>query len=183
MTSPTVFGIFQSTLLQEERRKIMSETVTQVNISIHAPTRGATTKQDKRWRVSEISIHAPTRGATTSSRLRYIHSSNFNPRSYKRSDRGNLATCRVLHNFNPRSYKRSDSRGHHRTHATHISIHAPTRGATSIAVPIFESIFNFNPRSYKRSDLEIDKYAMQVAVFQSTLLQEERLNLVTTIQV
>ena len=35
-----------------------------MRISIHAPTRGATTSRFIGWRVRMISIHAPTRGAT-----------------------------------------------------------------------------------------------------------------------
>ena len=34
------------------------------NISIHAPTRGATGIDECDWMIFDISIHAPTRGAT-----------------------------------------------------------------------------------------------------------------------
>ena len=54
-------------------------------------------------------------------------------------------------NFNPRSYKRSDMIGYHTGLRLGISIHAPTRGATAIAVPEIVGV-----------------------EFQSTLLQEER---------
>ena len=120
-------------------------------ISIHAPTRGATvyemtgylTPEDfnpRSYKRSDydgyhralhpqISIHAPTRGATVNPK-HYIGCTYFNPRSYKRSD-----CCFhkffVSHKyFNPRSYKRSDSP---------ISLRQWTD-------------WNFNPRSYKRSD-------------------------------
>ena len=55
-----------------------------------------------------------------------------------------------------------------------ISIHAPTRGATDKAVEGILNILNFNPRSYKRSDVTgcADYHAN--TKFQSTLLQEER---------
>ena len=128
--------IFQSTLLQEERRQIklsvnlardfnprsykrsdrtwrMVDTLR--HISIHAPTRGATDLKHHTQSAVCISIHAPTRGAT----------------------RGNL--CRILHVF--------------------ISIHAPTRGATFIFVPVALSL-----------------------IFQSTLLQEERLDSVEDVK-
>ena len=57
----------------------------------------------------------------------------FNPRSYKRSD---LEAARGydknLADFNPRSYKRSDGFFNFEWSLPHlISIHAPTRGATS----------------------------------------------------
>ena len=78
-----------------------------------------------------------------------------------------------------------------------ISIHAPTRGATSIneadisIVDIFQSTLlqeerrwvgfrqlkwtsYFNPRSYKRSDGAVMYREKGEDLFQSTLLQEER---------
>ena len=36
--------------------------------------------------------------------------------------------------------------------ALHISIHAPTRGATLSDIKELVELENFNPRSYKRSD-------------------------------
>ena len=79
------------------------------NISIHAPTRGATVKFAVSLTILQISIHAPTRGATNSEHIFYFISDNFNPRSYKRSDCDNAASHCRFKNFNPRSYKRSDS--------------------------------------------------------------------------
>ncbi len=87
-----------------------------------------------------------------------------------------------------------------------ISIHAPTRGATTHVVKLRRRVFDFNPRSYKRSDIGpiIDfggisdfnprsykrsdnsslKSDADTILFQSTLLQEERhfklVTLVTT---
>ena len=59
-----VTKIFQSTLLQEERHSEQNVTITECKISIHAPTRGATTKDTDKALRHTISIHAPTRGAT-----------------------------------------------------------------------------------------------------------------------
>ena len=58
--------IFQSTLLQEERRKYPCFLHADNFISIHAPTRGATAKTVSPALTNVISIHAPTRGATLS---------------------------------------------------------------------------------------------------------------------
>ena len=55
---------FQSTLLQEERLSSSKVGYASENISIHAPTRGATNCQFPEWCIVIISIHAPTRGAT-----------------------------------------------------------------------------------------------------------------------
>ena len=55
---------FQSTLLQEERHFTGSIIDIGFSISIHAPTRGATSRFLYPLLACFISIHAPTRGAT-----------------------------------------------------------------------------------------------------------------------
>ena len=99
-----------------------------------------------------ISIHAPTRGATylfcTCSKRLLFQSTLLQeerPEVFLES-RG----YRV--DFNPRSYKRSDLNKCAKGQPCHISIHAPTRGAT-------------------RYNRPLPKYRNR---FQSTLLQEER---------
>ena len=101
--------VFQSTLLQEERPGPVQTAADPLCISIHAPTRGATSRAAGGTVDITISIHAPTRGAT--------------------SARGGLllsSTCISIH---------APTRGATRAEATGsykggISIHAPTRGAT-----------------------------------------------------
>ena len=108
---PVTLGIFQSTLLQEERRPY-------VMIYDKYKLFQSTLLQEERHKLPGlsvmnryISIHAPTRGAT------------FPISSRQWTD----------WNFNPRSYKRSDGFGSRFFHAGWIiSIHAPTRGATII---------------------------------------------------
>ena len=78
-------------------------------------------------------------------------------------------------NFNPRSYKRSDVIFQMIKGTNVISIHAPTRGATlQFPCPVFHHYY-FNPRSYKRSDVTFKDVSPCAPLFQSTLLQEERL--------
>ena len=77
-------------------------------ISIHAPTRGATSNGTIKQRPRAISIHAPTRGATQTVLQGLVLSLYFNPRSHEGSDDFDL------------DY----------TDYEDISIHAPTRGAT-----------------------------------------------------
>ncbi len=55
-----------------------------------------------------ISIHAPTRGATSTNMRMLWRFSNFNPRSYERSDVTIAVTVSSMWDFNPRSYERSD---------------------------------------------------------------------------
>ena len=101
---------------------------------------------------------------------------NFNPRSHERSDHITQSFVFRFFNFNPRSHERSDH--FQRTLwrlLCHISIHAPTRGATiifqmSLSRTLFQSTLPreerlwhqtrpawwlyFNPRSHERSDTD-----------------------------
>ena len=79
-------------------------------ISIHAPARGATVRENNHPAIITISIHAPARGATIPSLFDLLTHNNFNPRSREGSD-STLHISRYRHT---------------------ISIHAPARGATSI---------------------------------------------------
>ena len=105
-------------------------------------------------RLCRISIHAPTRGATTKVGYHSLMRNYFNPRSYKRSDGIYPGSNLLLAYFNPRSYKRSDENFVGGMAIFLISIHAPTRGATAYGSFGHVSDLNFNPRSYKRSDLK-----------------------------
>ena len=128
--------------------------------------------------ISKISIHAPTRGATHGPCECLQLYPYFNPRSYKRSDYYDVVVdrdvdlfqstllqeerrrivCPADHYsyFNPRSYKRSDR----------VLFFCPQ-------IPQ-----DFNPRSYKRSDASNNSWYIIFCIFQSTLLQEERLTFV-----
>ena len=164
-------------------------------ISIHAPTRGATTSSDSSSLSLSISIHAPTRGATYFLMSFTTCSSNFNPRSYKRSDGLHPHNIRTFLYFNPRSYKRSDLTGILGVCGVSISIHAPTRGATtgcgSQPQPIIISIhaptrgatslenqlhrfFLISIHAPTRGATFIKLFFDFGGLFQSTLLQEER---------
>ncbi len=92
-----------------ERSDVATKTINSfLDISIHAPTRGATVQRCGEWLQVVISIHAPTRGATLTRWVLIWDPSNFNPRSHERSDASSIREYEI--NF--------------------ISIHAPTRGAT-----------------------------------------------------
>ena len=64
-----------------------AEKVFNADISIHAPTRGATYISKKVGYGIAISIHAPTRGATYRLARHLRYTGNFNPRSHEGSDR------------------------------------------------------------------------------------------------
>ena len=120
-------------------------------ISIHAPTRGATVGLTEFDVAMLISIHAPTRGATllhTQHQLSEIFQSTL-PQGERLYYTRNTSYPKY---FNPRSHKGSDVSSLIGCGWGYISIHAPTRGATSIFADKSE-VFNFNPRSHKGSDL------------------------------
>ncbi len=78
----------------------------------------------------EISIHAPTKGATGLERCmdRIIY--NFNPRSHEGSDISSYPPMLNSQHFNPRSHEGSDGYLYQPGNVPLISIHAPTKGAT-----------------------------------------------------
>ena len=77
--------------------------------------------------------------------------------------------------FNPRSHERSDCILTECHCTFDISIHAPTRGATSSTCYSTTDHINFNPRSHERSDANRVIVFFNSILFQSTLPREERL--------
>ena len=146
--------MFQSTLPRGERRGPWYIFPLHRAVSIHAPTRGATSVNGVAGVRILVSIHAPTRGATATQ----------------------LRTGRGSSRFNPRSHEGSDHRIVFQPFCKAVSIHAPTRGATLSSSSIltyvtpfqstlprgerpmqilksFHLLFCFNPRSHEGSDI------------------------------
>ena len=122
-------------------------------ISIHAPTRGATDINLSGIVATEISIHAPTRGATSCADKHSACSFYFNPRSHEGSDQTALIIARERWIFQS-TLPRGERQYFHfcSKMLKKISIHAPTRGATTFP-GTFRSTYNyFNPRSHEGSD-------------------------------
>ena len=138
----------------------MPEAITSVlDISIHAPTRGATDRKSAKEHDENISIHAPTRGATRSRNHRLSRCLDLNTSYHQGSDGVFGVLCLSDTYFNPRSHKGSDGilavfidmdmvfqstlpqgerrKGRPSDHGIReISIHAPTRGATPALIPL-----------------------------------------------
>ncbi len=126
-----VRGQFQSTLLREERHEFWYINQAKMSISIHAPTRGAT-RPTGVLETTDVFQSTLLREERLRKPPGLMYLTDFNPRSYERSD-NYIFAARVI--------------GHL------ISIHAPTRGATISDNLRFYRIQNFNPRSYERSDI------------------------------
>ena len=123
-----------------------------VSISIHAPTRGATLRLSSISHIRIISIHAPTRGATNIRYIRY-KAHQFQSTLPQGERPRSVPDWKYILYFNPRSHKGSDNLMQHFGIDAQISIHAPTRGATSGFSRGANCDIDFNPRSHKGSDL------------------------------
>ena len=166
---------FQSTLPQGERLTTYVIAFTTMEISIHAPARGATLMSDVDWDEILISIHAPARGATDmlvdlgTDLTISIHapargatdlysedtSTDFQfqstlPQGERRFIRRTEKEISRFQSTLPQGERRRDRRGGQQT--CRISIHAPARGATCSTVRPSDQYNDFNPRSRKGSD-------------------------------
>ena len=127
---PDTLGIFQSTLLQEERHKFSKLS----NITLRFQS--TLLQEERHIGVLYISV--------------FCH---FNPRSYKRSDGSSVP--HFIHLILFQSTLLQEERLVQTVvhfYCNFISIHAPTRGATCHTTRFLVSSSDFNPRSYKRSD-------------------------------
>ena len=146
-----------------------------MRISIHAPTRGATQQLPFILCRYNISIHAPTRGATGELRKPRRSRHNFNPRSHKGSD----GVFCWLHEQQGKISIHAPTRGatilrHELIHAfLYISIHAPTRGATKW-IPCCGQSAHISIHAPARGATNSASMMSALSLFQSTLPQGER---------
>ena len=120
-------------------------------ISIHAPTRGATSCSPFSLTSSEFQSTLP-RGERRHQKFLKEVFDNFNPRSHEGSDTDTHCPRITTENFNPRSHEGSDKLYHNSHNKAVISIHAPMRGATSMSLTQICIRSYFNPRSHEGSD-------------------------------
>ena len=146
-----------------------------VAVSIHAPTRGATTEDTKSPRnlcfnprthegcdrkvpayhpVLKVSIHAPTRGATLYPPVCNKQAYRFNPRTHEGCDRLRSESVRSFACFNPRTHEGCDQHVPTLLGVDGVSIHAPTRGATTGLYLTFSKSC-FNPRTHEGCDVNL----------------------------
>ena len=121
-----------------------------------------------------ISIHAPARGATADCDQLVAFNLNFNPRSREGSDSDHVNLANTLPDFNPRSREGSDCNRDKAVSLSHISIHAPARGATRRFFKLqYDYLFQSTlPRGERPCS---GSWACVMLLFQSTLPRGERL--------
>ena len=147
-------ALFRSTPPRGERLPIDNGRRCVLVVSIHPPTRGATSDDCRRGDTEDVSIHAPTRGATWSV----------------------PSTRHVLVKFRstpPRGERRCPARPGRPT--GRVSIHAPTRGATSGEHASEALRRRFDPRPHAGSDLSVLIFPARSVWFRSTPPHGERL--------
>ena len=165
--------MFQSTHPRGVRHTDDANLRIYLDVSIHAPTRGATYEYHRYLGKCKVSIHAPTRGATL---LIYFSGCNFKV-SIHAPTRG--ATSWTVANTSRSGFQSTHPRGVRRGigyvpryydwfQSTHprgvrrialviqrvnkiVSIHAPTRGATDWRSSLWRAV-SFNPRTHEGCD-------------------------------
>ena len=124
-----------------------------MDISIHAPVKGATALSVIRLLPLSISIHAPVKGAT------YLYT-----------------VCRKNGLISIHAPVKGATRCVGSALSGHsISIHAPVKGATAAHRWSTSGTRDFNPRSREGSDCSLRAYPARAQKFQSTLPRRERL--------
>ena len=197
MRRPTLPRLFRSTPPREGRHHDIKDLRRMEGVSIHAPTRGATlfasvpaypvTGFDPRphargdrprlWPLPRRQCFDPrphARGDPPGPPIRHRRE-GFDPRPHAR---GGLV-LRMLQNgmeeFDPRPHARGDH--HHppsHLHRRNVSIHAPTRGATSRTCSITSRTTSFRSRPHARGDLKHTLSSKDMELFRSTPPREGR---------
>ena len=116
----------------------------------------------------QVSIHAPTRGATYQHHLLLKRTNRFNPRTHTGCDISFIKFSKIGSCFNPRTHTGCDVIKNKQGWQTLVSIHAPTRGATNIRHTSYTCSLSFNPRTHTGCD-EADYQSTKIdRMFQST---------------
>ena len=169
--------IFQSTLPRRERRAYINSCGSRLrNFNPRSHEGSDPRAASAQTLLTEISIHAPTKGATDHLE-QVVDNLHFNPRSHEGSDITYSIALIQRMNFNPRSHEGSDAEARGHIKKQNISIHAPTKGATSTCcnTNFHKSISIHAPT--KGATSSVLTWPCHSWVFQSTLPRRERLPL------
>ena len=166
--------LFQSTLPRRERRQYCGLLLPYCEVSIHAPTKGATRITRYLIYIKRVSIHAPTKGATWlircfvyprdvsihaptkgATKIEYMLSGEYGV-SIHAPTKGATALVQRDRTVQP------------------FTIHAPTKVATPSEAADPHLHQSFNPRSHEGSDGLNSVMCLRRSSFQSTLPRRER---------
>ncbi len=166
---------FQSTLPRGERQAHAYRRVARLDVSIHAPARGATVVPALIGQDGVVSIHAPARGATRQPHGGRHALRGFNPRSRAGSDGGRVARGERAGAFQstlPRG-ERPKLIDFYNDYLA-VSIHAPARGATITMKLSAASIVVSIHAPARGATVPLSPSLWSVSKFQSTLPRGER---------
>jgi len=122
-------------------------------ISIHAPTRGATFRISIHKRICCNFNPRPHAGGDAGFEFYRFSTFDFNPRPHAGGDHLTAIVEPVSMNFNPRPHAGGDDEVVVLARdANGISIHAPTRGATTSHTTLTARLKHFNPRPHAGGD-------------------------------
>ena len=125
-----LYQLFQSTHPHGVRLKSQGIPEIVANVSIHAPTRGAT-RSAKNLKTSTTSFQSThPHGVRLQLAWEVAVIECFNPRTHTGCDRSLIFLYLVRSSFNPRTHTGCDTPNNVSAPAYAVSIHAPTRGAT-----------------------------------------------------
>ena len=170
------YVMFQSTRPHGARPNYLVGPLKHKTVSIHAPTRGATSRGTCRRRIFVVSIHAPTRGATnirsTSSSAPTTFQStrphgarpdaywiaawllefqSTRPHGARHRRKTSTVSSVSFQSTRPHGARpASDGNG---DAVAEVSIHAPTRGATCGTLMHPTTTLSFNPRAHTGRDM------------------------------
>ena len=138
------------------------------DVSIHAPTRGATPQEEGLQHLLPVSIHAPTRGATSTATDQARARASFNSRTHEGCDPTTSPAWTGRSSFNSRTHEGCDLTARDAVTLFTVSIHAPTRGATRMPGTTPASMPSFNSRTHEGCDVNRNRPSKGKGKFQFT---------------
>ena len=165
---------FQSTLPHGERLIKEQRMKKQKDISIHAPTWGATSRSDAEL-TAELFQSTLPHGERHLRRLACVLHFYFNPRSHMGSDLTNASAPVIQVHFNPRSHMGSDMESKGRVGLRYDFNPRSHMGSDNSSPYGLKNQSYFNPRSHMGSDAMTWALFGKARKFQSTLPHGERL--------
>ena len=145
-----------------------------MQVSIHAPAKGATYGKHIKHQQHIVSIHAPAKGATMTAwslvTMRKFQSTRPRRARQKTAFRHVDIPC-----FNPRAREGRDIIEGLKNAVAKVSIHAPAKGATLFLDATLNVRYGFNPRAREGRDSERYCQVIVDRMFQSTRPRRARL--------
>ena len=120
-----------------------------------------------------VSIHAPTKGATRTGKGNWSLVKCFNPRSHEGSDKKGRLNMSEQYVSIHAPTKGATHSGRTGFNGKCVSIHAPTKGATGNSLRL-SLISMFQSTLPRRERLPLSKPSDSISAFQSTLPRRER---------